>query len=741
MLNLRVLLAACLLPCGMPAQTTAPAPVNEWIRAGAIPLTSPVAGHGFDDMQPLKKVIGDARIVSLGEATHGSREFFQLKHRMVEFLATQMGFTIFSIEANMPEAYKLNDFVLNGNGDPVKLIKGMYFWTWDTQEVLDMVLWMREFNKSGKGRIEFTGFDMQTPTVALQIVRDSVANSDPDYVPTLTSAATMALAPPRQQQAGFGTAIGTFPLAPVLGKKIKFSGYIKTDKVTGYAGLWWRADVEKSVGAFNNMQQYNIKGTTDWTPYAFELDIPADTTNINFGVLMAGDGTAWFDDLKVEIDGKPYQSDDFDFSFEGPSMKGLFPGNPGYNGRLVRDVFHSGQQSFRLSHTATPVNPNAVDPKLTAAEWQKVVDHLSAAPKPDAWVVQNARVVLQCMQMRANQVSRDASMAANIKWILDQSPKAKIVLWAHNGHVGTTRGSMGSELRKIYGDQMVIFGFGFNQGGFQAVQQGGAEGLKDFTVPPTPTGSLDATLAATGIPLFALDLRTAPKTGPVADWLAAAHGTRSIGALYPEDQPFAFMSNQVAPATYNALLFVEKTTAARPNTPRMPRLDFKTGPADAAGAIEYRDPEFAVSVKLPKDWKIGRPFRWGDHETTAPLLAPENAEAGSLYFRIAPNPAKSEEETRKLLLTLPATKAASRVTAGLSDYRLRPDSLEPRTVNGRPALSSIGEFTQNGEPMVEYLTWVSGAEANALFFARVPTAGLTALRQRLDPIIETLNLP
>ena len=145
----------------MAAQSTAP--VTEWVRASAIRLTTPEAGHGFADMEPLKKVVGNARIVSLGEATHGSREFFQLKHRMLEFLATQMGFTIFSIEANMPEAYKLNDFVLRGEGDPAKLIKGMYFWTWDTQEVLDMVLWMREFNKSGKGRVEFTGFDMQTP--------------------------------------------------------------------------------------------------------------------------------------------------------------------------------------------------------------------------------------------------------------------------------------------------------------------------------------------------------------------------------------------------------------------------------------------------------------------------------------------------------------------------------------------------------------------------------------------------
>jgi len=138
MLHSRIL-AACFLPLAIAAQTAqAPAPdaVTEWIRGSAIRLTTPLAGHGFDDMQPLAKVVGDARIVALGEATHGTREFFQLKHRMLEFLATQMGFSIFSIEANMPEAYRLNDFVLNGQGDPATLIKGMYFWTWDIEEVL-----------------------------------------------------------------------------------------------------------------------------------------------------------------------------------------------------------------------------------------------------------------------------------------------------------------------------------------------------------------------------------------------------------------------------------------------------------------------------------------------------------------------------------------------------------------------------------------------------------------------------
>src|SRR4051794_36917843 len=89
------LAAAVALPFIIGAQTTSP--VQDWIKSQAIPLSTPEAGHGFKDMQPLKKVVGDARIVSLGEATHGTREFFQLKHRMMEFLAGEMGFTIFSI--------------------------------------------------------------------------------------------------------------------------------------------------------------------------------------------------------------------------------------------------------------------------------------------------------------------------------------------------------------------------------------------------------------------------------------------------------------------------------------------------------------------------------------------------------------------------------------------------------------------------------------------------------------------
>src|SRR5690349_23534922 len=99
-----------------------------------------------------------------------------------------MGLSVFATEASMPEAFRLNDYVRRGEGDPKELLRGMYFWTWNTQEVLDMILWMREFNASGKGRIEFLGFDMQEPRIAAQNVRRFVARADPEYAKALDAA-------------------------------------------------------------------------------------------------------------------------------------------------------------------------------------------------------------------------------------------------------------------------------------------------------------------------------------------------------------------------------------------------------------------------------------------------------------------------------------------------------------------------------------------------------------------------
>jgi erythromycin esterase len=146
--------------------------VLDWIRANAIQLKTVAAGQGFADLQRLGALVGNARIVSLGEATHGTREFFQLKHRLLEYLVAELEFTWFGIEANYPECLRVNDYVLNATGDPAGALAGTRFWTWDTEEVLALIEWMRSWNRSHARKIKFYGFDMQFPTEAALGVLD-----------------------------------------------------------------------------------------------------------------------------------------------------------------------------------------------------------------------------------------------------------------------------------------------------------------------------------------------------------------------------------------------------------------------------------------------------------------------------------------------------------------------------------------------------------------------------------------
>ena len=171
---------------GTEPETTAVKATRSWLATNAIRLETVEAGHGFADLQPLKQIIGPARIVALGEATHGTREFFQLKHRMLEFLVTEMGFNIFAIEATMPESLDINNYVLTGQGDSEKALAGLYFWTWDTEEVRTMIEWMRSYNADPKHprKVKFYGFDMQFPARAARRVQEYLQRVDPDHAKT-----------------------------------------------------------------------------------------------------------------------------------------------------------------------------------------------------------------------------------------------------------------------------------------------------------------------------------------------------------------------------------------------------------------------------------------------------------------------------------------------------------------------------------------------------------------------------
>ena len=154
----------------------------SWIKNNALSFDTSKPGNDLQKLAGLKQIIGNARIISLGEGTHGTSEFFNMKDRIVRYVAKQYGNVVFAMEANMPEAKRINDYITTGKGDPKTLLAGLYFWTWDTQEVLDMIKWMRRYNASKNGKIEFWGFDLQTPNVALKNVEKFIKKYDGNYI-------------------------------------------------------------------------------------------------------------------------------------------------------------------------------------------------------------------------------------------------------------------------------------------------------------------------------------------------------------------------------------------------------------------------------------------------------------------------------------------------------------------------------------------------------------------------------
>jgi C-terminal processing protease CtpA/Prc len=86
---------------------------------------------------------------------------------------------------------------------------------------------------------------------------------------------------------------------------LELRGFLRTQDVTGFAGLWMREDGDSGVLQFDNMERLQLKGTTPWTEYSIKLPFDPKAKTLFFGVLLEGSGKAWADDLQSLADGKP----------------------------------------------------------------------------------------------------------------------------------------------------------------------------------------------------------------------------------------------------------------------------------------------------------------------------------------------------------------------------------------------------------------------------------------------------
>ncbi len=163
------------------AETARPRPgIPELIRR----VAEPIASVDSPDLDSLLRRIGNARVVLIGEATHGTSEFYRLRAAISRGLIERAGFQFVAVEADWPDAYRIHDFVTHRErGEPHDWEAFARFptWMWRNQEVLDFIHWMRDFNlqRALPQRVGFFGLDLYSLFTSVDRVLDYLDQVDP----------------------------------------------------------------------------------------------------------------------------------------------------------------------------------------------------------------------------------------------------------------------------------------------------------------------------------------------------------------------------------------------------------------------------------------------------------------------------------------------------------------------------------------------------------------------------------
>ncbi|MFE6869542.1 erythromycin esterase family protein [Kitasatospora sp. NPDC057692] len=174
-----------------PAPATASASPEEALGRVAHPLRTTEPLGGLADLRPFGRMVGDARVVGLGEATHSSHEFFTVKHRVFRYLVEEKGFRAFALEAPWSTGLRLDAYLLRGEGDLKQIMdeefQGTYRW-WNNAEYRDLLQWMRAYNvKHPKDPVRFVGDDGGFAGAGLyDEVSAYAAAARPELTPQLT---------------------------------------------------------------------------------------------------------------------------------------------------------------------------------------------------------------------------------------------------------------------------------------------------------------------------------------------------------------------------------------------------------------------------------------------------------------------------------------------------------------------------------------------------------------------------
>ena len=166
-----------------PAEASEVKTVSAWLAANAVRCDSDDLNR-LGDLQPLKNTLKGVRVIGVGEATHGTHEFFRFRHRLLVFLVRQMGFRTLALETGYASAGPLDAFVRGEAVDITKALAQQGLWTWDTEEMRGILDWLRKYNSGfrARDRVRIVGFNIHYNALGKREILEYLKRTAPERV-------------------------------------------------------------------------------------------------------------------------------------------------------------------------------------------------------------------------------------------------------------------------------------------------------------------------------------------------------------------------------------------------------------------------------------------------------------------------------------------------------------------------------------------------------------------------------
>jgi erythromycin esterase-like protein len=405
--------------------------------------------HGPGGLNGLLEAIGSARVVLIGEASHGTDEFYRIRADLTRTLIEHKHFNIVAVEADWPDAYRVNRWVrhMSDDRDATEALGDFTRfprWMWRNDVVVEFATWLHEHNRgrSPRQHVGFYGMDLYSLHTSIEAVLDYLTKVDPDGA--------------RRARDRYAC----------------FEQFAEDSQAYGYAA---------TVGLSRSCED---------------------------------DVVAQLMDLRKRA--ADYASRD---------------------GRIAEDDFFFAEQNARLVRNAEQYYRAMFGGRI------------------ESWNLRDTHMV--------------ETLDALIGWTNRQAGDARLVVWAHNSHLGDARATqmgewgelnVGQLVRQKYGDQACLIGFSTHTGTVTAARDWDAQ-VEQRRVRPSMPGSYERLFHEVGLERFFVRLHEEP----LRSTLMPSRLERAIGVIYvPETEGASHYFRAHLPRQFDVMIHVDETHALQP---------------------------------------------------------------------------------------------------------------------------------------------------------------------------------